>query len=264
MLSKPELERIYAHSLKVSGGWDSVYISRKVEVISKLLSTYHYSNILDIGSSSGIGKYPELSLENLASSHSSFVHLDLNRSSLLDAKYHQPISDYVIAEATTLPFRDGSFDSVFASEILEHLPNSGDALNEWSRVLKPGGHLIIFTPNVPAWLRNLKKLLRRGVKPESDVDPGHVSEWEAWKLCRILRQSSFNIIEFRGFNFVFVGPIMLFIISFRLLLDKANKNVSKKFNELMCDWGKNYPQLCDQVLVVATKCEARDRDLKIC
>lgn len=42
---------------------------------------------------------------------------------------------------------DESFDFVYSSHLLEHLPNVELALNNWSRVLKPGGFLILYLPH---------------------------------------------------------------------------------------------------------------------
>jgi len=53
----------------------------------------------------------------------------------------------VPGEAHKLPFDDGSFDVVFAGEIIEHYEDPETLLREWSRVLKNGGSLIITTPN---------------------------------------------------------------------------------------------------------------------
>jgi len=49
-------------------------------------------------------------------------------------------------DATKLPFADGSFDRVIASEVMEHVPNDADALAELTRVLKPGGVIAITVP----------------------------------------------------------------------------------------------------------------------
>jgi SAM-dependent methyltransferase len=53
------------------------------------------------------------------------------------------------ADATNLPFPDGSFDAIIAAEILEHVPRDGAALAEIARVLRPGGRVAV---TVPAWL----------------------------------------------------------------------------------------------------------------
>ncbi len=55
----------------------------------------------------------------------------------------------VVGDALSLPYPDGSFDCVIASEILEHIPDDGTAIAELARVLKPGGTLAV---TVPRWL----------------------------------------------------------------------------------------------------------------
>jgi SAM-dependent methyltransferase len=46
-----------------------------------------------------------------------------------------------------LPFADASFDIVFSHEVLEHVADDAAALREAARVVRPGGHVVIFTPN---------------------------------------------------------------------------------------------------------------------
>jgi len=46
-----------------------------------------------------------------------------------------------------LPFKDESFDTVFCSQVLEHLPHPKRALREMSRILKKEGHLILSVPH---------------------------------------------------------------------------------------------------------------------
>jgi SAM-dependent methyltransferase len=53
------------------------------------------------------------------------------------------------ADATRLPFPDGTFDRVIASEVMEHIPDDVGALDELTRVLRPGGVLAV---TIPAWL----------------------------------------------------------------------------------------------------------------
>jgi SAM-dependent methyltransferase len=52
-------------------------------------------------------------------------------------------------DALDLPYADGTFDVVIASEILEHVPADEAAIAELVRVLKPGGLLAV---TVPRWL----------------------------------------------------------------------------------------------------------------
>lgn len=52
----------------------------------------------------------------------------------------------VVSDITRIPLPDGSFDAVLCSEVLEHLPEPTRALDEFSRLLKPGGRLILTAP----------------------------------------------------------------------------------------------------------------------
>lgn len=55
-------------------------------------------------------------------------------------------------EKDRLPFADGSFDTVLCAEILEHLLHDPAAMiSQLNRVLKPGGYLIMTTPNGLYW-----------------------------------------------------------------------------------------------------------------
>ena len=58
-------------------------------------------------------------------------------------------AEAVKGDALDLPYVDGAFDCVIASEILEHVPEDDMAIAELVRVLKPGGSLAI---TVPRWL----------------------------------------------------------------------------------------------------------------
>ena len=59
------------------------------------------------------------------------------------------LAECVTGDATRLPYPDGTFDRIIASEVMEHSPDDVGALEELYRVLKPGGTLAI---TIPAWL----------------------------------------------------------------------------------------------------------------
>ncbi len=52
----------------------------------------------------------------------------------------------VICKATDISFPDNSFDTVFSTQVMEHVDNSDKMMSECNRVLKPGGHLILSVP----------------------------------------------------------------------------------------------------------------------
>lgn len=52
-----------------------------------------------------------------------------------------------IADATSLPFPDETFDSVHAHSVFEHVPELDKAIQECYRVLKPNGSLVVLSPH---------------------------------------------------------------------------------------------------------------------
>jgi len=52
----------------------------------------------------------------------------------------------VQGNALRLPFGDGTFDRVIASEVLEHIPDDTGAMAELARVLRPGGTMAVTVP----------------------------------------------------------------------------------------------------------------------
>jgi SAM-dependent methyltransferase len=57
--------------------------------------------------------------------------------------------DYVWDAAKKLPFKDNTFELIYASHVLEHISwyKVEDTLKEWTRILKPGGWLEIWVPD---------------------------------------------------------------------------------------------------------------------
>lgn len=71
---------------------------------------------------------------------------------------------YVTGDVTQrLPLPDAGFACVIAGEIIEHVPNPDDFLREIRRVLRPGGTLILSTPNLVSWANRI--LVPLGVQP---------------------------------------------------------------------------------------------------
>lgn len=52
----------------------------------------------------------------------------------------------VVSDITAIPLPDGSFDAILCSEVLEHVPEPTHALDEFARLLRPGGRLVMTVP----------------------------------------------------------------------------------------------------------------------
>ncbi|MCP1469419.1 SAM-dependent methyltransferase [Sphingobium sp. OAS761] len=77
-----------------------------------------------------------------------------------DGEAHVLAYDHFNVETDRFPYADASFDIILFCEVLEHLTHDPlPALREMARVLKPGGRLVLTTPNV-ASARNLLRLMR--------------------------------------------------------------------------------------------------------
>jgi SAM-dependent methyltransferase len=106
-----------------------------------------------------------------------------------------------------LPFAAGSADVVIMSELIEHLVDTDSALDEVFRVLKPGGSLLLSTPNLAAWYN--RGLVALGVQPVfSEVSLrgvyGRPGRQVAGHLHLFTRRALVELLAARGFGQVTV------------------------------------------------------------
>jgi SAM-dependent methyltransferase len=83
----------------------------------------------------------------------SVVGVDIDESMVQLARRRHPTLDLRQADATALPFEDGSFDAVIANFLVHHLRSAPDAVAEFARVLAPGGVVALSAWDVPAQAR---------------------------------------------------------------------------------------------------------------
>ena len=106
--------------------------------------------------------------------------VDINQWALSQARRNIPEGNFALLSAEDLhAFQDESFRIVIAKHVVEHLPVPERAVSEMSRVLAPGGLLVLATPNLDSPMRAVKKDRWIGYK-----DPTHISlktpqEWLA-------------------------------------------------------------------------------------
>lgn len=101
-----------------------------------------------------------------------------------------------------LPFKDSSFDCVFAGEIIEHIFDTDFFVREIWRVLKPHGKLIVTTPNLAGLGSRISLLL--GKKPWminnrlTSESAGHIRYFVAKDLVELLEDNGFKVVKLTG------------------------------------------------------------------
>lgn len=118
---------------------------------------------------------------------------------------------YVQATIEQLPFVEESIDKILCLEVIEHLepPSLTRTLREFHRVLKPGGHCLITTPNY----RSLWPLIEFVIDTLRLVPriPGgdHLSKYRWQTLAGALEASNFRVTRGGSFNHLspFVAPL---------------------------------------------------------
>ncbi|GIV40583.1 MAG: hypothetical protein KatS3mg033_2383 [Thermonema sp.] len=109
--------------------------------------------------------------------------IDKNRQLLEALQAQYPQATFISGQVPPLSqIPDNSFDYVLSFQVIEHIPNDRLFIRELHRVLKPGGTLILTTPN------RLRSLTR---------NPWHIREYTATELTQLL-QSFFTEVKMQG------------------------------------------------------------------
>jgi 2-polyprenyl-3-methyl-5-hydroxy-6-metoxy-1,4-benzoquinol methylase len=104
-------------------------------------------------------------------------------------------STRVVGRLEALPFADASFDVVLSTEVVEHLPRPIDGIRELVRVLRPGGRLVVTTPN-RAWHAAVRVANALRLRPYEGLE-----HWVGFAQLRDWTDAlGIDVIEHRGFN----------------------------------------------------------------
>lgn len=112
--------------------------------------------------------------------------------------------DLFDAERDPFPYPDESFDTVLCGELIEHLPSDPmHMMSEVNRILKPGGHFVLTTPNICS-TRAISAILQgyhpgffpayiRPCADGSDAGARHAREYAPREIVHLFRDSGFEV-----------------------------------------------------------------------
>lgn len=128
----------------------------------------------------------------------------------------------VACDGTLLPFMPESFDTVICSEVIEHVPNDFQLLEEIFRVLKPGGGLLLSCPVHPEYFGF------------DDAFVGHRRRYEIPELTGRLEKSGFTGVRVRPLlgmldKFLMVTATRIFSLRKRKASSGAGNKIGKSF-----------------------------------
>jgi SAM-dependent methyltransferase len=117
---------------------------------------------------------------------------DLDVGLIKERKAEMPQNYWFISDVLHVPFRSDYFDGLFVGEIIEHVTDPTKVLKEWKRVMKPGGILILTTPN-------RERLLARIEGRERPYSPDHLRELSYKELRdEVLPKAGFKVLISTG------------------------------------------------------------------
>jgi len=100
-----------------------------------------------------------------------------------------------------LSYDAASFDVIISAEVIEHLENPRFVAREMFRLLRPGGAVLLSTPNNESWRSLLSLVVRnRHVAFGDGSYPAHITPLLRIDLERILAEAGFSGITFRYTN----------------------------------------------------------------
>jgi len=111
-------------------------------------------------------------------------------------------SERVVGSILEIPFPENTFDFVVTSEVIEHTPDPYKALHEIYRVLKPGGTMVLSTPN-KFWYWSLWIAEKLNLRPYQGLE-----NWSGfYQLKNEAIKAGFKVEKLRGVHIIpFVHP----------------------------------------------------------
>lgn len=123
-----------------------------------------------------------------ASGAATVICVDYDDSAVAHMRQRYPELDVRQANLVDLPLPDATVDTVVNFQVIEHLWDQPQFIAECRRVLRPGGELLISTPNRITFSPGL----------EEPLNPFHTRELDAAELTDLLVGGGFDLTQMRG------------------------------------------------------------------
>ena len=164
--------------------------------VARLARRMPGKRLLDVGSN--IGCLVEAGRERGLDA----VGLEINPALVDHASKTYPGSRFVAGTIEDCPFPDASFDGVYCSEVIEHVPDNNSFVAGIARVLAPGGVLFLTTPGLHEYIKGSDA----GAWPDFGA-PDHKLYHTRESLRRLLTRHGFDRV---GFVYSFGKGLKLF------------------------------------------------------
>jgi SAM-dependent methyltransferase len=201
-------------AVPASSGPDRAY--RQAEMLADVLAGVRApATILDVGCGDGFAT--GVAAQRNPGHH--FAGLDWSATSLGAARELGVAVLRAGLDAPRLPVRPASVDVVVMSEVIEHLVDTDTAIEAAHRALKPGGSLLLSTPNLAAWYN--RGLLAAGIQPVfSEVSlrsvfgrpgsqvAGHLHMFTRRALVQFLAAYGFTCVKVAGARYHDVPAVL--------------------------------------------------------
>jgi SAM-dependent methyltransferase len=193
------------------------FYREKMRAIHYIAPNLFFDKILEIGGGQG-------GLTALLYPRSHITNLDFN-SDFANAPCNQKENvTFVCGDATTLPFPNNHFATVTMFDVLEHIKDDQKAITEALRVLKPGGFLLVSTPN-ENWQFPYYKFLQSICPQEKEI----MQEWGHVRRNYTLEKLNY-LIALPCQNYAtFINPLSV------LCHDVAFSNLSTRKKRWICN-----------------------------
>lgn len=179
-----------------------VHRGRLNKIISSLPQKNHLK-ILD----AGCGEGHLIEKMHSANNTHQYFGADITAGALKKARIRCPYATLRQTDLSDMVFDDNYFDVVVCTETIEHIPEYRDVFNEFKRVLRNGGELIITFPNEIPWTIARFFLGRRPIKVSD-----HINSFYPWTIRQAINLEfvSLKKLPFNLPLFLSLGSIMKF------------------------------------------------------